>query len=247
MTETSEPVISLSETIQRDIETNIVNGTWGPGERIPNENEFMQQYQCSRMTVNRVLSRLAERGLIIRRRKAGSFVAKPQTNGALFLNIQDFAQEAADSGFSYRYEILYRQTEYLDKAKAASLDLAKGQEVLHVTCLHYFNNNPHAYEDRIICLDKVKAALDEDFETTPPGTWLLGHVPWTEARHTISALNVDKKLADLLKIKAQSACLVLNRRTWHDSEFVTEVDIIYGGSGYKLTSAFSSALDGMSS
>ncbi|WOC16578.1 UTRA domain-containing protein [Pseudochrobactrum sp. MP213Fo] len=245
MTDVSKPTISLSEKIQRDIETNIINGVWAPGDRIPNENEFMQQYQCSRMTVNRILSRLAERGLIIRRRKAGSFVAVPQSNSALFLNIHDFAKEAAADGQDYAYEILSRTVVNLNKTQALSLNLKEGHKVLAITCLHHFNAVPLAYEDRLISLEKVVAAETEPFDSIPPGTWLLGHVPWTEAKHTISAINADEKLARLLKIKLRVACLVLHRETWHDSEFVTAVDITYAGSSHKLTGAFTSALDHM--
>ena len=90
-----EPGMSLSETIQGDIESRIRSGEWAPGDRIPSETEFVARYRCSRMTVNRVLSRLQERGLIIRRRKAGSFVAPPRNDSAMFLEIRDFERDAA--------------------------------------------------------------------------------------------------------------------------------------------------------
>lgn len=243
MTAPTKPAGSLSEKILRDIESNIINGVWAPGDRIPNENEFMEQYQCSRMTVNRILSRLAERGLIIRRRKAGSFVAVPQSNNALFLNIHDFAKAAEADGQHYSYQILNREVLKLNKTQALNLNLQEGHKVLAISCLHCFNAVPLAFEDRLISLQKVAVAEAEPFDTTPPGTWLLGHVPWTEAKHTISAINVAEKLAKLLKIKQSSACLVLHRETWHDKEFVTAVDITYAGSSHKLTGAFTSSLD----
>jgi len=123
---------SISETIQRDVEMNIVSGNWAPGDRIPSESEFMTQYNCSRMTVNRVLSRLSERGLIVRRRKAGSFVATPRNDSAMFLEIRDFAREAAGQGRRYRHEILLRRPERLSDKRAASLRLEPGLPVLRV-------------------------------------------------------------------------------------------------------------------
>ncbi|MBN8998033.1 MAG: UTRA domain-containing protein [Rhizobiales bacterium] len=231
---------SLSETIQRDIEAKIMSGEWAPGNRIPNEVEFMAQYDCSRMTVNRVLSRLSERGLIVRRRKAGSFVAAPRHDSAMFLEIRDFAREAAGRGRRYRHEILLRRIERLAELRAGSLGLSPDLLVLRVLCLHVLDEQPHAYEDRVISLDKVPAVRDEPFETAPPGTWLLGHVPWSEARHTIRAVNADATLAGILGIETHDACLVLNRRTWHQSEFVTDVNITYPGAGYELTGQFSS-------
>lgn len=237
-TDTGAP--SLSETIQSDIESNIMSGNWAPGDRIPSESEFMAQYGCSRMTVNRVLSRLSERGLIVRRRKAGSFVSAPRNDSAMFLEIRDFARDAAGRGQSYHHEILLRRMERLPEARAASLRLQSGQPVLRVLCLHVVDDKPHAYEDRVISLGKVSAVTEEDFRTVPPGTWLLGHVPWSEARHTIRAVNADATLAGILGIAERDACLVLNRRTWHQGEFVTDVDITYPGEGHELTGQFSS-------
>ena len=160
----------------------------------------------------------------------------------MFLEIRDFAREAAGQGRRYRYEILLRRVEALPRARASSLRLEPGQPVLRVLCLHVLDDRPHAYEDRVISLAEVPAARDETFESSPPGTWLLGHVPWTEARHTIRAVNADATLAGILGIGERDACLVLNRRTWNQSGFVTDVDITYPGEGHELTGQFSSTM-----
>ena len=58
--------------IQNDVERSILSGEWPPGHRIPFEHELTVQYGCSRMTVNKALTDLVKRGLIERRRKAGT-------------------------------------------------------------------------------------------------------------------------------------------------------------------------------
>lgn len=234
--------VTLSERIQTDIEANIVNGHWAPGDKIPSESDFMEQYQCSRMTVNRVLSRLAERGLINRRRKAGSFVSEPQADSVMFMQIRDFAKEAQETGQQYRHEILLRRTEQVSVAKSKALGLKPDHMILRVLCLHIVNEKPEAYEDRIISLQKVPEVESETFEKTPPGTWLLGHIPWNEAKHTIRAINADATLAGILGIETNAACLLLNRRTWHRAELITDVDIIYPGLNHEITGVFSSNL-----
>mgnify|MGYP003695062823 FL=1 len=67
---------TLNQRIRSDLESRILSGEWAPGFRIPYEHELMEQYGCSRMTVNKVLTALAESGMIERRRRAGSFVAR---------------------------------------------------------------------------------------------------------------------------------------------------------------------------
>src|SRR5258708_14789617 len=76
-------------------------------------------------------------------------------------------------------------------------------------------------EDRLINLQAVRDARREDFSTTPPNTWVVGHVPWTEAEHRITACNADKGVAEDLKIDEGAACLVIERRTWRNGEPIT--------------------------
>ena len=62
---------SLHRRILDDVEGKILSGEWPPGHRIPFEHELTEQYQCSRMTVNKAITELVKRGLIERRRKSG--------------------------------------------------------------------------------------------------------------------------------------------------------------------------------
>ncbi|MET3238677.1 DNA-binding FadR family transcriptional regulator [Bradyrhizobium japonicum] len=61
---------TLYKRIRADIENRILTGEWPPGHRIPFEHELVARYGCSRMTVNKALSELAQADLIERRRRA---------------------------------------------------------------------------------------------------------------------------------------------------------------------------------
>ena len=74
---------TLYKRIRLDIETRILTGEWPPGHRIPFEHQLMARYRCSRMTVNKALSELAQADLIERRRRAGTFVRRPQHMSAV--------------------------------------------------------------------------------------------------------------------------------------------------------------------
>ena len=58
--EAKEP--SLHRRILEDVEGKILSGEWPPGHRIPFEHELTEQYQCSRMTVNKAITELVKRG-----------------------------------------------------------------------------------------------------------------------------------------------------------------------------------------
>ncbi len=203
----------------------------------------MAAYSCSRMTMNKVLSGMAATGLITRRRRAGSFVATPRGERAM-MEIQDFAAEATRLGHVYRHEVLSRRVEQPDKAHADALALPAGGKVLHVRCLHRMNDLPNAYEDRIISLAVVPAAQRESFRHVSPGTWLLQNVPWTQAEHVIRARNSDLHLSGTLRLERGAACLVLERRTWHQGALVTEVTITYPGDRHWFIGRFSPTAGG---
>ncbi|MBN9194540.1 MAG: acetate--CoA ligase family protein, partial [Microbacterium sp.] len=61
------------------------------------ELDLAEQYGCSRMTVNKALTQLANAGLIERRRKAGSYVAQPRAQSAV-LDIHDIRDEVQSLG-----------------------------------------------------------------------------------------------------------------------------------------------------
>src|SRR6202166_110957 len=96
---------TLYQRIRGDIEARITSGDWPPGHRVPFEHELMQTYSCSRMTVNKVISALAEAGLVVRRRRAGSFVSRPRAQAAI-LQIPDLKGEVEKRGERYNYRLV---------------------------------------------------------------------------------------------------------------------------------------------
>ena len=229
---------SIGARIAAEIEERILSGAWPPGSRIPFEHVLMEQYGCSRMTVSKALGSMSARGLIVRRRRAGSFVAMPAAERSI-LKIEDFAEQARNAGQTYSHSLHRRRIRRLDRGEAQSLRLAPASRVLDIACRHELDAVPVAWEERLILLDMVPQAAGEDFLATPPGSWLLRHVPWSEAEHVISACSADAARASQLAIEPGAACLELHRRTWLQGALVTDVRLTYPGSRYRFSGRFS--------
>ena len=228
---------ALYQRIRNDLEVRIMSGAWPPGHRVPFEHELMQTYSCSRMTVNKVLSALADSGLVVRRRRAGSFVARPRVQSAI-LQIPDLKAEVEKRGERYGYCLLEMQKRAASVHDKARLGVGGRATVLALCCRHEAEGQPFAIEDRLINVQAVPDALKQDFSITPPNTWLVGHVPWTEAEHRITACNADKRIAADLGIDPGAACLVIERRTWRNGEPITAVRITHPGQLYDLIARF---------
>ncbi|CAK7255649.1 GntR family transcriptional regulator, histidine utilization repressor [Shinella sp. WSC3-e] len=233
--EAKEP--SLHRRILEDVEGRILSGEWPPGHRIPFEHELTEQYQCSRMTVNKAITELVKRGLIERRRKSGSYVTHPHAQSAV-LEIHDIRLEVESLGLPYRYE---RRTRVNRAAKAGDrrlMALSESARLTEISALHFAGAQPFCLEDRLINLEAVPEAVDESFDETAPGAWLISRVPWSAAEHRIRAVGADARAAGLLAIAPGTPCLVVERRTWSGGLYVTHVRLTYPGEKHELVAEF---------
>lgn len=235
----SAAATSLHQRILADIQSHILSGRWQPGQRIPVEVELQEQYGCSRMTVSKVLAQLAQAGIIERRRKAGSFVRRPQSQSAV-LSIHDIKTEVEVLGLPYRFEILERRKRRTSPEDLALLRLDDSVAVLELTCRHFAQDQPFCLEYRLINLQAVPAAAAESFTEMSPGAWLLQQVPWNTAEHRIRAAGAAVEEAARLKVKSGIPCLIVERVTRNISSPITFVRLTYPGNLHELVATFTS-------
>lgn len=228
---------SLHQRILAEIAARIVSGEWPPGHRIPFEHELTEQYGCSRMTVNKALTQLAKAGLIERRKRSGSFVARPRSQAAV-MEIHDIRAEVEALGLPYRYELLARRQRLAGGPDDETAGFADATELLDMTCRHFSGDVPFCLEERLISLDAVPEAERESFADIAPGPWLISHVPWSDAEHTIRAVSADRSAAKLLGVATGTACLVVERRTWSGGLPVTHVRLTYPGASHAVVARF---------
>ncbi len=115
----------LYEKIYRDLCEQIVSGQLVPGNRVPTEAELAARYQVSRITSKKALTLLAEKGLVIRRRGAGTFVAPQAPDDKIYTPLRD-ADDAPsprrlgvlmeDLGESYSLSLFYELSRHIGEA-----------------------------------------------------------------------------------------------------------------------------------
>ncbi|WP_028639619.1 histidine utilization repressor [Novosphingobium acidiphilum] len=225
----------LHERIRAEIETAIMSGDLRPGDRIPKETDLMAQYDCARMTVNKALSALAAAGMLERRKRAGSFVARPRAQ-SMVLEVPDLAAAIAARGQAYRWDLASHKVTAPDQVEAEALGVKA--KVLKLTGVHFADGLPLAFEERMVNLALVPAIADADLTVAPPGSWLIAHVPWTEAENRISAAAAPPAVARALGIARGAPCLMLERRTWRGPDTVTRVRQHFVADRYELVARF---------
>lgn len=225
------------QEIQNHLKSQILSGSWAPGTKVPSEHELAAQFGCARMTVSKAIGSLVEKGLVVRRRRAGTTVAAPRSQETV-LEIHDIQAEVQAGGRLYRFDIQSRRAGKASREEAEKLGADAGAPVLAISCLHWADAAPYALEERLINLEAVPEAEREMFREVPPGSWLLARIPWNEAEHRIFAVNADAATARVLKIRRNAACLCIERRTRRDSHNVTYVRLIYPGDKHALVARF---------
>jgi GntR family histidine utilization transcriptional repressor len=216
---------SIEAHIRGVIEDRIMSGAWHPGDRVPAEHELMVEFGCSRMTVNRALSALADAGFVERRRRAGTVVARPKRQMAA-IAIPDIQAQVEATGAPYRLETLAVE-KVAGRAVPAAARLAEAAAVLAITCRHR-GAGVFALEQRWINLDAVPQAAAVDFARVAPGRWLLDHVPWTEGDYRITAIAAGER-AGLLETTPDAPCLSFERWTSRAGATLTYVRQVFPG------------------
>jgi GntR family histidine utilization transcriptional repressor len=229
--------------VREAIARPILAGRLQPGDRIPPEQELVGLFAVSRMTVNRALRSLVEQGLITRRPRLGTVVARQLGEHAV-LQIDDPEVEVTSEGARYSFERLERSVLRADASLALELQAPGGAELVHVRCLHRSDGAPFLLEDRYINVGAVPRVREESFASISPIRWLLDEVPGYAAEHVIQAVAADGETASRLQLSEGAPCLLVQRRTWRAETFVTAVSLYYPGDRHRLTGVFGPALRG---
>ena len=207
---------------------------WKTGDRVSSENELASEFSVSRMTARRALQELEEESVLVRNQGLGSFVADNRPASSM-LTIRSIDEEIAERGHSHSVEVLTLEEVAADEQTAALLELEAGDAVFHSVLLHFENQQPLQYEERLVNPRFGPEYLQQDFRQVTPSHYLSEVSPLTEADQAIEAVCAEPTISRLLRIRRDEPCLQLRRRTWCQSGIVNIATLIYPGRLYRIT------------
>jgi GntR family histidine utilization transcriptional repressor len=231
------PAATLHERIKAYVIRGILDGTWPPGGRLPSEHELVARLGVSRMTINKALRELASAGRIERIAGVGTFVAEAKPQSTL-LQIATIANEIRSRGHDHRWRCLSRERLAAASGVAVWLSMLPGESVFHIVCVHLEDGVPIQLEDRYVNPKMVPHFMDQDFDRTTPGEYLLASIPADLVEHVVDAVMPTPDEARILEMNVTDPCLQLTRRTWFENTPVTWVRCLNPASRYSLGSRF---------
>jgi len=227
----------LYKQIKQFILDKIESGHWPVGHRISTELELTEQFNVSRMTVNKAIRDLVSEGKLQRRPRLGTFVCVPEEKvESPLLDIRNIADEIQSRGKQYHSKVIQQRVIAADDSVAIKLGIMVGSQVFYSEILHYENETPLQLEIRWVNSRYAPNYLQQDFSTITPNQYLSANCPLSAIEHTVEAIVPESHIRTALELPSNEPCLLLNRRTWSDDKLVSSALLYHPGSKYKLTS-----------
>jgi GntR family transcriptional regulator len=138
----------------------IYSGAFQPGERIPTETELSEYLPVSLGTVQKALSKLADRGLVVRNRKTGTFVADRRSQ-APEAHIYRFKDPATGEALLPFTRVLHVTT---DQSKGPWQDARAAKKFIRVDRLVWADQDPPAFNSLYVAFKFGRHLLDLPIE-----------------------------------------------------------------------------------
>jgi GntR family transcriptional regulator len=144
-----DSLIPLYHQLMERLKDSIDRGNWTPGDKIPSENQLMDQFGVSRNTAKKAIEELVQAGILYRIQGKGTFVAKPKLQQSL-MGFYSFSKVLKEKGLNPK-DIILKIEEVKPTANIReALQLREDEHVIEMKRLRCANDEPYILESSFI-------------------------------------------------------------------------------------------------
>jgi len=216
----------------------IQTGRYKVGERLPSEIELSQMCGVNRNTLRQGISELTAAGILRKEKGTGTFVRAPATSELKHRleRIYSFSDMLGQSGIKAKTIVVEKGIEKADDYVARTLFLGTNKKVIAVRRIRAGNGTPYIYEESFLPADTFEGFLN--FDLTGSMYDIISerfNIVLARSKQTISAVNLNQKIAGILGIPENSAAIFSEYVTFDDKNMPVEILYsYYRGDKYKL-------------
>lgn len=213
LTATTPLYRQLEERIERLILTGAVNSSTA----LPTELELASKLDLSRATVRRCFADLVDRGLVVRQRGRGTFVAPPSAqHGGPSLN---FSQRMRATGLHPSSRTLSFTREQASPTVARALGVEVGTPLFHVERLRLADERPMTFDDVRVVQRVCPALAEEDLAHQSLYALIVQSSKTMPARadETFEAVGLKQREAEWFDLPVGSPAFRITRVTYDAS------------------------------
>lgn len=199
-----------------------------PGSRLPTEDELIEEFGVSRITVRRAIQNLAGRDLIVTRRGQGSFVATPSFRQPLDA-LTGFVEDMDARGLSSRARVMRVEEIRAPSEVREALQLSLGAKVTHIERVRLAAGHPLSFDDTYLPIDLGRLVAQDDLENEQIFTLLEDRydTPLLEAAYALQASTAEAKIAEALQVAEGSAVFRIERTSLTTGQRPVDYEILH--------------------
>lgn len=147
------------------LKEKIESGEWMSGDKIPSENDLINQYEVSRNTVIKALDELVQDGILRRIQGKGTFVSRPKLEQSL-TGFYSFSKVIETKGMAPKDFIISIEDQTASLSVAKHLKIAENDEVIQLKRLRCANSEPIILETSYMPKSIIYSLSKEKIEKT---------------------------------------------------------------------------------
>ncbi|MEW5988673.1 MAG: GntR family transcriptional regulator [Chloroflexota bacterium] len=208
----------LYTQIVENLLERIEAGELVPGDRLPSERDLSETLGVNRLTLRRALRVLEERGLLVRRQGAGTYIAAPKIERPAG-RLTSFTRGMQRRGLIPGARIILFEERPLERAAAEELALPVGSPGYVVHRLRLLNQEPVLLERYLIPADRFPDLAQHDLVNRSMYAIMQSEygVVVGRARQSLEPVVATEYEAELLGVRP-GAPLMLERRLSFDQD-----------------------------
>jgi GntR family transcriptional regulator len=193
----------------------IAGGDLKPGDRLPSEDELLERFQVSRITVRRAVQNLVGRGIVEIQRGRGTIVLAPKISQDL-TELTGFVEDMNAHGRKASARVVSHGVVAATAKVAEHLGLGKGTRVMRIERVRLADSIPMSFDETYLPVDIGKKIVRNDLRIKPIFTLLEEKygVPLKEAEYRLEAGAALGHVADGLGVPAGTPILRIERTSF---------------------------------
>jgi GntR family transcriptional regulator len=213
----------LYQTLFALLRSQIREGQFVAGDRLPGEVALAQQHNCSRVTIRKALEHLASEGLVERRQGRGTVVASGRAIEPVRAEVSGFVENLLAMGLRTRVRVLHFAFDRPPLRIRKEMGLLADAQALHAIRLRSYKGKPFSYSIAWVPEELGQTFSRAELEAKPL-TQLLRQagVSAVRAHQRVFATSADTIMAPLLGVELGSPLLGIERRVEESSGRVVE-------------------------
>ncbi|WP_026826860.1 MULTISPECIES: GntR family transcriptional regulator [Exiguobacterium] len=223
--------------IEAYLKQQIDDGLLKPGDTLPSEREFSEQFHVSRMTIRQAIMNLVNAGYLSRQKGRGTFVAS-QKIAMTLSGLTSFSEEIKHRGMRPLSRLLSYEVIPATDLIAQQLSIPNQTPVYEMKRLRLADDNPLALETAYIPVHLLPDLTQDDATGSIYAYAEQRGLRLKNATQTLEARSAGPEEAKLLTISPNAPVLLIDQRTYLDDGGMFEYSrSLFRGDSYSLTVA----------